>query len=73
MKTFKTILVIILVIIALFFAFQNFQTVNISFYKWSAEIPLSLAIIGIYVFGALTGGILFSVLKKIVRLDKNIN
>lgn len=70
MKTLKTILVIILVAIALVFSFQNFETVRISFYKWSAEMPLSFAIIGIYFFGALTGGILFSVLKKITRLDK---
>lgn len=70
MKTLKTILVIILVIIALFFAFQNFQTVDISFYKWNAEMPLSVAILGIYIFGALSGGILFSLLKKIITLDK---
>ena len=70
MKTLKTILVILRVIIALCFAFQNFQTVDISFYKWNAEMPLSLAILGIYIFGALSGGILFSLLKKIVTLDK---
>ncbi|MCA1760910.1 MAG: LapA family protein [Bacteroidales bacterium] len=70
MKTFKTILVIILVIIALIFAFQNFETVSISFFKWRAEMPLAFAIIGIYFLGALTGGILFSVLKKISRLAK---
>ncbi len=70
MKTLKTILLIILVIIALFFAFQNFQTVDISFYKWSAKMPLSLAILGIYIFGALSGGVLFSLLKKIITLDK---
>jgi lipopolysaccharide assembly protein A len=71
MKTIKTILLIILVIITLLFAFQNFETVRISFYKWSAEMPLSVAILAIYVFGALSGGILFSLLKKIVRMDKN--
>lgn len=73
MKTLKTILVIILVVIALVFAFQNFQTVDISFYKWSVEMPLSVAILGIYIFGALSGGILFSLLKKIATLDKKSN
>lgn len=73
MKIIKTILVIIFVIIALIFAFQNFETIKISFFKWSAEMPLSFAIIGIYFLGALTGGILFSALKKISRLDKNNN
>lgn len=73
MKTIKTILLIILFIIALLFAFQNFQTVKISFYQWSAEMPLSVAIIGIYIFGAVSGGILFSLLKKIVHLDKKHN
>jgi len=31
---------------------------------------LSFAITGIYILGALTGGNLFSVIKKITRLDK---
>jgi uncharacterized integral membrane protein len=70
MKTIKTILVFLLVIIALLFAFQNFEDVRISFYKWNVEMPLAFAIIGVYFLGALTGGVLYSVLKKITRLDK---
>ena len=66
-------MLIILVFFTLLFAFQNFETTRISFYKWSAEMPLSVAILGIYVFGALSGGILFSLLKKLVRLDKKNN
>ncbi len=66
MKILKLTLLIIFLIIALLFAVQNFETTRISFYRWSAEMPLSVAIIGIYILGALSGSLLFSILKKLM-------
>lgn len=65
----KTIIILFLLIVFLF-AFQNFETVNITFYKWHVEIPLTLAIIATYIVGALTGGLLFSLMKKVITMDK---
>jgi uncharacterized integral membrane protein len=41
------------------------ETVKLSFLKWHLEIPLSLASVLLYILGALSGGLLFSMLKKL--------
>jgi uncharacterized integral membrane protein len=71
MKTsIKRIILLVLLAIALIFAAQNFETVTIRFLVWSIKLPIAVTLMGIYVLGALTGGLLFSMVKKVVELDK---
>lgn len=65
MKIFKTIVLIMLLAIILTFTIQNIELAKFKFLNWSIEIPLSVASIVIYVLGAATGGLLFSLLKKV--------
>ena len=73
MNIVKKVIIILFLLIVFLFAFQNFETVSISFYKWNMEIPLTLAIIGIYIIGAFTGGLFFSLMKKVITMDKKTN
>ncbi|MCA1757292.1 MAG: lipopolysaccharide assembly protein LapA domain-containing protein [Bacteroidales bacterium] len=71
MKTsIKKIILLLLLAVALIFSAQNFETVNIKFIVWSINLPIAVTLMGIYVLGALTGGLLFSMLKKVVELDR---
>lgn len=71
MKTsIKKIILLLLLAVALIFAAQNFETVTIKFIVWSIKLPIAVTLMGIYVLGALTGGLLFSMVKKVVELDK---
>jgi len=65
MKIFKTIMLILLLAIILTFTIQNIELAKFKFLNWSVELPLSVASIVIYVLGAATGGLLFSLLKKV--------
>lgn len=69
MKLFKTILLILLIGVVVIFALQNMSTVKINFLSWSLKLPISIASIALYVFGALSGGIVFSMLKKITKTE----
>lgn len=72
MKTsIKRIILLLLLAIALVFAAQNFDAVTIKFIVWSINLPIAVTLMGIYALGALTGGILFSMVKKVVELDKH--
>jgi len=72
MKIFKTIILILFIIVVAIFTFQNMELVELSFINIHLQIPLSFASILMYVLGALSGGILFSMLKKITR-DEKVN
>ena len=43
---------------------QNLQTATISLFSASITLPLSVLVFAIYVLGMLTGGFLFSLLRK---------
>ncbi|MEA1873794.1 MAG: LapA family protein [Bacteroidota bacterium] len=70
MKIFKTIVLILLLAIILTFTIQNIELAKFKFLNWSIEIPLSVASIVIYVLGAATGGLLFSLLRKVISPSK---
>jgi len=46
------------------FMLQNFQTVTVSFLGLNARAPLALLIALAYLFGAVTGGSLFALLRR---------
>ncbi|MBZ9777649.1 hypothetical protein LB452_01830 [Psychroflexus sp. CAK8W] len=49
------------------------ETVSLKFIKWQLEIPLSAASILLYVLGAVSGGLIFSMLKKLAIENKSRN
>lgn len=65
MRLFKSIALLLFIGAAILFSVQNMELVKLSFLNWHLEIPLSLASILLYVFGAISGGIVFSMLKKL--------
>jgi lipopolysaccharide assembly protein A len=65
MRIIRTILLVLFIVAIVIFTFQNMETVKLSFLKWHLEIPLSLASVSLYILGALSGGLLFSMLKKL--------
>ena len=65
MKFLKTILLLLLIGVAVIFIVQNLETVQLSFLKWSVTIPLSFATAIIYILGAISGGLVFSLLKNL--------
>jgi putative membrane protein len=50
------LLIVILTAVFLIFAFQNLESVTVSFYSVSFTLPLSLLVLLVYVIGMLTGG-----------------
>ncbi len=67
MKQVKLFFSVILFLLFIVFTFQNFENVTISFFKWSITLPLAITALGLYVLGMLTGGLLWSGLKKLTK------
>jgi len=70
MKYVKSFILLLFLAIILIFSVQNAQAVDFSFLNYSATLPLALATISVYVLGALSGGIVWSLLKKITSDEK---
>lgn len=70
MKFIKTFALVVMVLLFVIFAIQNFESVTITLFIWSIKLPLVITAIVIYVLGMLTGGILKSGLKKLGNLEK---
>lgn len=71
MRILKTILLLILVGVAVIFTIQNMEIVKLSFLNFHLEIPLSFASVAIYILGAISGGLIFSLLKKLTLEDSD--
>ena len=69
MKQFKTFLLVLIVIIFIVFAAQNFEDVNIVLFKWGIKLPLAISMVAVYILGMFTGGLLWSNLKKLAKHD----
>lgn len=69
MRLVKTILLLLLIGVAIIFTVQNMEIVKLSFLNFHLEIPLSFASVGIYILGAISGGLIFSLLKKLTSED----
>lgn len=68
MKKFmqKALLFIILLMI-LIFSIQNFSLVVFTFINWKMEIPVFVAMVMIYVLGAISGSLFLSLIKSIAK------
>jgi uncharacterized integral membrane protein len=68
MKKFmqKALLFIILLMI-LIFSIQNFSLVMFTFINWKLEIHVFVAMVMIYVLGAISGSLFLSLIKSIAK------
>lgn len=71
MRLVKTILLLLLIGVAVIFTVQNMELVKLSFLNFHLEIPLSFASVAIYILGAISGGLIFSLLKKLTLEDSD--
>jgi len=57
-------LIVVFTAIVLLFKVQNFDAATVTLLSASITLPTSILLIGVYVLGALTGGMLGSLLKS---------
>ena len=70
MRWFHLAVIILFVAVILIFAFQNLDTVTVSFLGFSARAPLAVVIPIIYLLGAATGGSLIALLRRSYERSK---
>ena len=64
-------IVVVFVAAILIFVFQNLGAVTMAFLGFSLRAPLSIVAAIVYVFGALTGGSLYALLRKSVQASRS--
>jgi uncharacterized integral membrane protein len=57
-------LVVVVTALVLLFKVQNFETATVSLFSASVTLPVSLLVIGVYVLGMFTGGVVTSLLRS---------
>lgn len=72
MRWMHIILIVLFAVMTLIFAVQNFQVVTMSFLGLSASLPLALLVAVIYVLGMITGGSLWTVLRRSFHGSKRV-
>lgn len=65
MNILKSVLLFLFIAAVLVFTFQNLEMVRFRFLSWHMEIRLSVVSVLLYIFGAFSGGLLFSMLKNL--------
>ena len=63
-RWFYLAVVVVFVAALIIFAFQNTESVSISFLALGATLPLALLVFIVYVVGALSGGSLYALLRR---------
>lgn len=64
-KFLKQFLLILIVVVLLIFLIQNFSLLEIKFINWKVEIPVFVALVLIYFLGAISGSLLFSLIRDV--------
>lgn len=67
MKVVKRILLVLIALLIVIFAVQNSGNITIKLFDWSMTLPVSLLIILVYFLGMTTGGILFSIIRRLAQ------
>lgn len=60
-------LLLALASVVLLFKFQNLDTVTVQFLSASLTLPLSFLLLGVYVLGMFTGGVVLSLIRSWVQ------
>lgn len=71
MKFIKSLVLLFFLGAVILFTFQNLETVRLSFISWHMELPLAFVSAILYILGALSGGLLFSMIKSLTIQNKN--
>jgi uncharacterized integral membrane protein len=67
MKWVYTFFIVGIVVLVAIFGFQNLQTVEVTYFAMSFELPVFLMAVGIYVLGMLTGSFVTAMMRRIVH------
>jgi uncharacterized integral membrane protein len=67
MRWFHIIIVVLFAAGTLLFALQNLEAVTMSFLGFSVRAPLALLVAIVYVLGMVTGGSMWSLLRKSIQ------
>ena len=70
MRVFYLVLLILLVGVTVLFAWQNLQTITVSFLNWSVTLPIAVVVIGVYALGMVSGGSVLAFLRWTLRRTK---
>lgn len=65
MRFIKSFLLLLFIGVVVIFIIQNLELVVLNFLVWKAELSLSFVSLSFYILEALSGGIVFSMLKKL--------
>ena len=60
-------LIVVFTAVVFLFKVQNLDTVTVTLFSASLTLPVSILLLGVYVLGAFTGGMLWSLLMSWVR------
>jgi len=71
MRLVKSILLLLFILALGLFTFQNMEIVELNFMIWHVNIPLSIASVSLYILGAISGGLLLSMLRNLSRDDSD--
>jgi len=67
MKWVYTFFIVVIVALVAIFGFQNLQTVEVTYFNMSFELPVFLMAVGFYVLGMLTGSVVAAMMRRIVH------
>jgi len=67
MKYVYVALIVVFAGIVLLFKVQNLTSVTVSLFAASVTLPISVLVLSIYVLGMLTGGMVFALLRTLIR------
>lgn len=73
MRFVKSILLLLFIVAVVVFTTQNMEIVRVRFLNWHLEMPLAIASVLTYVIGAISGGIIFSIIKILSAQGKHTN
>lgn len=72
MKFIKSTLLLLFIGVVVIFIIQNLELVVLNFLVWKAELSLSFVSLSFYILGALSGGIVFSMIKKLSSSNSKV-
>ena len=64
MRWINVAIIVLFAAATIIFAFQNLDTVTVSFLGYSLRAPFAVLVFVLYVLGAATGGSLFALLRR---------
>ena len=67
MRWIHIAVIVLFAAVILIFAAQNFEIVTMSFLSLNARVPLALLVAIVYVLGMVTGGSLWSLLRRSIE------